>query len=64
MIGTDLWGQMKFEKWDKVSLKKSNEETEVDPVRELSVQIARLQVQLVQVLVRESQQWLFNELQK
>ena len=55
---------MKFEKWDKVSLKKSNEETEVDPVRELSVQIARLQVQLVQVLVRESQQWLFNELQK
>ena len=45
---------MELVKRNEVSFEKSDEETEVDAVGKLSVEIRHLQVQLVQVFVHES----------
>ena len=47
---------------DEVSIKQAGEETEVDAVRELGVQLIHLQVDLVQVLVNKSYQTLLHHL--
>ena len=61
--GRYLRCQMELIEGNKVPLEQPSEETEVDPVRELSVQIRHFQVQLVQVLVYKGDKRFFHHLE-
>jgi len=55
---------MKLVEGDKIALKESGQQTEINPVGKLGVQIINLQVQLVEVLVHKRHQRLLHHLWK
>ena len=63
LIGPNLRRKVEVIERNEVALEEPGQETEVNPIRELTLKLGNLQVYLVEVLVHKSDQALLNHLQ-